>query len=92
MKWFNLKCKCQFNKINPIEKMRFESKNKIDWKKDKCVIFKFPMKLEPTNYWTTDSEMTYGDFIIRYGHKFLRNIYTEEQMVRSDHITNLQRY
>ena len=72
--------------------MLFESKHKIDWKKDKCVIFKFPMKLEPTNYLTTDSEMSYGDFIIRYGHKFLRNIYTEEQMVRSDHITNLQRY
>ena len=39
------------------------------------------MKLEPTNYLTTDSEMTYGDLIIRYEHKFLRSIYTEEQMV-----------
>ena len=70
--------------------MRFESKNKIDWKKDKCVICTFLMKLEPTNYLTTDSEMTYGDLIIRYEHKFLRSIYTEEQMVQSDHITNLQ--
>ena len=81
MKWFNLKYKRQFDKINPIQKMRFESKNKIDWKKDKCVICTFLMKLEPTNYLTTDSEMTYGDLIIRYEHKFLRSIYTEEQMV-----------
>ena len=30
LKWFNLKFKQQLNKINPIEKMQFESKNKID--------------------------------------------------------------
>ena len=72
--------------------MRFESRNKIDWKKDKCVICKFPMKLEPTSHLTADSEMTYGDYVIRYEHKFLRNIYTEEQLAQSDHIVNLQNY
>ena len=30
LKWFNLKFKRQFDKIDPIEKMQFESKNKID--------------------------------------------------------------
>ena len=30
LKWFNLKFKQQLDKINPIEKMQFESKNKID--------------------------------------------------------------
>ena len=92
LKLFNLKFKRQFDKIDPIEKMQFESKNKIDWKKDKCIICKFPMKLEPTNYLTPDSEITYGDYVIRYEHKFLRNIYTEKQIVQSDHIMNLQNY
>ena len=30
LKWFNLKFKQQFDKIDPIEKMRFELRNKID--------------------------------------------------------------
>ena len=44
-------------------------------------IWKFPLKVEPTNYQTPDEEMTFGDFIIRYKHKFLRNIYTKEQII-----------
>ena len=79
LKWFNLKFKRTFTTINPMEKLKFESSNKIDWKKDKCVLCKFPVKLEPTNSLTPDSEMTYGDFIIRFEHKFLRNIFTEKQ-------------
>ena len=80
LKWFNQKFKRSFEIIKPMEKLRFESSNKIDWKKDKCILCNFPMKLEPTNYLTPDSEMTYGDFIIRFKHKFLRNIFTEEQV------------
>ena len=42
-KWFNQIFKCQFDKINPIKKLRYESENLINWKKDKCVICKFPI-------------------------------------------------
>ena len=42
-----------------------------------------PLKIEPTNYKTPGDEMTYGDFIIRYEHKFLRNIYTNDQIKKS---------
>ena len=34
----------------------------------------------------------FGDFVIRYEHKFLRNIYLTEQIKRSDHIKNLESY
>ena len=34
------------------------------------------MKLKPTNFETPDDKMAFGDFLIRYEHKFLRNIYT----------------
>ena len=77
LRWLNQKFKQQFDKINPIQKLRYESKNPINWEKDKCVICKFPIKLEPTNFKTPDDEMSFGDFIIRYEHKFLRNIYTD---------------
>ena len=50
------------------------------------------MKLEPTNHKTPNDEMTFGDFIIRYEHKFLRNINTIKQIEESDHMKNLESY
>ena len=50
LKWFNQKFKRQFDKINPVEKLRYEAKKPINWEKDKCVICKFPVKLEPTSF------------------------------------------
>ena len=50
------------------------------------------MKLEPTNYMMPDNKVTFVDFIIRYEHKFLRNIYTTKQIEQSDHIKNLESY
>ena len=47
------------------------------------------MKLEPTNFKTTDDKMS---FVIRYGHKFLRNIYTGEQIKDSYHLKDLESY
>ena len=78
LKCFNEKFKQQFDKINPIQKLRYESKNPINWEKDMCVICKFPMKLKPTNFKTPDDQMSFGDFVICCEHKFLRNIYTNE--------------
>ena len=92
LKWFNTKIRRRFEKINLIQKLYFERSHSINWEKDKCVICKFPMKMEPTNYLTPDYKMTFGDFIIRYEHKFLRNIYTTEEIQKSGHIKNLQCY
>ena len=60
--------------------------------KKKCFICKFPLKTEPTNFKTPDDEMSFGDFVIRYEHKFLMNIYTEKQINNSEHIKDLQSY
>ena len=38
------------------------------------------MKVEPTNFKTPDDEMSFGDFVIRYEHKLLRNFYTNRQI------------
>ena len=92
LKWFNKKFKRQFEKLNPFTKMRYESQNPINWRKNKCVICKFPLKLEPTNYLTPDNEMTFGDFIIRFEHKFLKNVYTIEQIESSNQINNFKNF
>ena len=36
--------------------------------------------------------MSFGDFIIRYGHEFLRNIYTDQQIKDSDHLNDRESY
>ena len=36
--------------------------------------------------------MSFGDFVIRYEHKFLRNIYTEKKNDDSHHIKDLDSY
>ena len=92
LKWFNAKFKRTFSCIKPITKLRFESENKINWQTDKCVLCKFPIKLQPTNSQTPSSAMTYGDFIIRFEHTFLRNIYSEEQLLSAGHTKTLQNY
>ena len=58
--WFNQKFKRQFHKINPIQKLRYESQNPINWETDKCVICKFPIKRKPRNHKTPDNEMSLG--------------------------------
>ena len=50
------------------------------------------MKLETKNYMTPENKMTFGDFIMRFDHKFLRNIYNTEQVEKSDQIKSLESY
>ena len=84
LEWFNKKFKLQNLEIPALMKMIYEQKNSIDWKKDKCVICKMPLKIEPTSFKTPDDEVTYGDFVIRFEYTFIRNIYTIEQIKQSD--------
>ena len=48
------------------------------------------MKPKPTNFKRPDDEMSFGDFVIRYEHTFLRNIYTDEQIKDSNHLKDLE--
>ena len=90
LNWFNLEIKRSFDKINPIAKLRYESHNPVNWKNDKCVIWKFLLKTQPTNFKTPGDEISFGDFVIRNEHKFLRNIYTEKQINDSEHVKDLE--
>ena len=92
LRWFNTKYKQQFVKMAPFTKIRFEKENSINWKTQTCVICRLSLKVEPTNFKTPDDEMSYGDFVIRYEPKFLRNIYTYEQIKDSYHIADLESY
>ena len=49
-----------------------------------------PLRVELTSFETPDDEMTFGDFIIRFEHKFIRNTYTYEQIKDSSHLETFQ--
>ena len=55
VKLFNVKYLRQFTNTDPFKKLSYEQKNPIKWNKQKCVICKFPLKLNPTYYLTPDN-------------------------------------
>ena len=50
------------------------------------------LKTDPLGYDVPNSEMSYGDFFIRYEHKFLRNINSDSEFAESPQICTLQNY
>ena len=61
-------------------------------KKNKCVICKLGLKIDPLGYDVLNSEMSSAEFFIRYGHKFLRNIYSDPEIAELSQICTLQNY
>ena len=92
MEWFNKKFKSQYLEIDILIKNQYERKNPIDWENDKYVICKMPLKIDPTNHKSSNNEMTYGVFFIRFEHKFLRNIYSYDELTQSEDICSLENY
>ena len=90
--WFDKKIKSQNLEIDAFSKMQYERKNPANWKNDKCVICKMPLRVEPTSFKTPDDEMTFGDFIIHFEHKFIWNIYAYEQIKDSHHLQTCEIY
>ena len=56
LKLLNQKFKQQFDKIDPFQKIRYEKQHSIGWENYKCVICRFSLKLEPTNYKMPDDQ------------------------------------
>ena len=90
--WFNKKIKSQYLELDLAVKNEFERQNSIDWQKDKCVICKMLLKIDPLGYDVPNPEISYGDFFIRFEHKFLRNIYIDEEIKQLAQICTLQSY
>ena len=90
--WFNLKFKKQNLEVSNEKRRAFEIENQIDWKNDNCKICNFPLHINPTTFDVEKEKMSYGDFIIKKEHKFLRNIFSKEELMSSDAIKNLQSF
>ena len=51
-----------------------------------------PLRVEPISFEMSDDEITFGDFIIGFEHKFIRSIHTNEQIKDSHHLETLEKY
>ena len=70
---------------------KYEQENPFCWSQERdCVICKMPLR--PIFSARPDSKMYYGDYIIRYEYKFLRNIYSQEQLNWSPQMKSLDSY
>ena len=78
--WFNKKFKSQNLQLNALAKTSYEKLHPIDWSNQKCCLCNFKLDVAPTSFDTSNGKMTYGDFYIRYEHKFLRNIYSQHDL------------
>ena len=50
------------------------------------------LKTDPLGCDVPNSEMSYGNFFIRYEHKFLRNVYSDSEIAESPQICTLQNH
>ena len=77
-------------------KRKYEiQENTIDWLEGRCCICKFPLKTNPTNFngtTQTTQQISYADFVIFKEHKFLRNIFSEQELLSTDSRKNMEQY
>ena len=78
--------------IDPKVKTKYEINNPINLEKDKCCICNFPLHINQKGLEYEGSEMSYTDFLIRKEHKFLRNIYSQEDLLKSENLKGLESY
>ena len=91
LKWFNSKYKNSELSIDA--KRKYEIENPINWRTGTCQICNFPLHINPTKVKAQNNEnMSYGDFIIEKEHKFLRNIFSKEEIESSVAKKNIESF
>ena len=79
LKWYQNKYK-NFE-LSMARKNEFEREHPIDWQNGECVVCRFPLDATPTT--TQNEKMSYGNFIIKKEHMFLRNIFSKQELSKS---------
>ena len=88
LKWYHSKYKNL--ELSLQSKNEFEKENPIDWENGECVLCRFPLEANPTT--CENEKMSYGDFIIKKEHMFLRNIFSEEELLKSSSIATFESF
>ena len=88
LKWYYDKYKNY--ELSLENKNQYERENPIDWENGECVLCRFPLQANPTS--PENQKMSYGDFVIKKEHMFLRNIFSKEELLKSPSINTFESY
>lgn len=69
-----------------------QRENSIDWSRDRCRICSFPLEIHATKFDADNQTMSYDNFIIFKEHRFLRNIFSSEELALTDRLKDLKTY
>ena len=80
--WFNKKVSSPFKRLEQAVIQKYRKENPFCWSQErKCVICKMPMWTIITSPSRPDSEMEYGNYIIRYEYKFLKTFILKSNLI-----------
>ena len=92
MKWFNAKFKSQNAVLSNQAKRKCEVENPIDWQNGCCCLCTFPIEINPTMSEAKENQVSYCDVVINKEHKFLRNIFSEEELSTTKALKDFSTY
>ena len=73
-------------------KKNYEIEHLINWQQDRCCLWPFPLEIRKTSYDVNGKLMSYSDFIIFKGHKFLRNIFSSDELAKTNSLKELKTF
>ena len=71
-------------------KRKYEIEHPIDWLQDRCCLCTFPLEINATSYEADEKTMSYADFIIFKEHRFKRNIFSCDELGKTDSLKDLK--
>ena len=74
------------------KKRKYEVEFPIDWENGCCCLCKFLLIINLTKFDVSLENMSYSDFIILKEHKFLRNIFSLEDLLKTKALRNIEQY
>ena len=89
LKWFNKKYKSKNLELSNEKKRKYEVEFPIDWENGRCCLYKFPLIINLMKFDVSLENMPRSDFIILKEHKFLRNIFSEEDLLKTKALRNI---
>ena len=88
--WFNKKVSAPFKRLD--EKTVQNYDKEFSYENAKCSICKMPLRGNFSSPEIPNNKMYYGDFIIRYEYKFLKNIFSQEELDTTEELKSLTAY
>ena len=92
LKWFNKNFKSNILELRNEQKRKYEINYPINWKRDRCCLCPFSLEINPTTFDAGEKTLSCADFIICKEHKFLRNIFSNEELSKTDPPKDLKKH